>query len=253
MKQSKPFLRLLCVLTISLLTAFVFTMTSYAFSESEYNDSINNANTIKVNETVYASFDSSRYEDEDNYKFTIPKDGTITLTMNHEYLDLGVTMQYYFSLDGTVNTILSSSDLRWNAETQTTKKLGLRAGTYYLHFHDWADDRDIPYNFIINYTETNVYEKEPDGNIKNATVIPVNTEIGGTLWRNDRDMFKLTIPSDGAFSLTYKKPYEMDYSTSFRLFSYNRTDEESFYSDYFDGDSEIMTTPQLGLRLEITM
>ncbi|MBQ4244545.1 MAG: hypothetical protein II702_06500 [Clostridia bacterium] len=249
MKTFKKILHIVAALAIGAVALYILCVSSFAFSETEYNDSIDTANTVPVNEAIYASYDSSRYEDDDYFKFTIPADGTVSITMNHDYYDWGTAMQFWLSEDGTASNIIYSYGLSWRAETQTTKRIGLPAGTYYIETHWWPDDYDIPYNMTINYSQTDTFEKEYNNGIKSASAVPVNTEIGGHIWGHDIDYYKFTVPSDGAVSFTFNQPYESyDPETDVRLFSYNGTEEEYFEYYGFGRASETLTSHKIGLK-----
>ncbi|GEM_PF-5590986 len=245
----KKLFKFICGAVFSAMLICLFCITANAFSEKEYNEEIEAANYIPINETVYATYDSSRYIDRDYFKFTLPEDGTISVTMNHAYRSYMSYMHFSLSLDGEAKNIIFSYNFPWSAETSTSNRIGLRAGTYYLISWFGADNEDIPYQFTLNYTPDKRFELEPNESLKSATEMPVNVEFHGMTKMNDNDFYAFSIPNDGVVSFTFKQPYnDRDFNTSMQLMAYDGTAETQYENYYFGSASETKTTQKIGLK-----
>ena len=119
-----------------------YTQTNYW--ESESNDSRTKADNISVNTTFYGV--SNTKSDYDYYKFSLSSQGYITIAMNHAQLDSGYWNVYLYDTNGN-----ELYDWQFNATyaSNSTEKIGLPAGTYYVDIEYGYNVKGVDYSFIV--------------------------------------------------------------------------------------------------------
>ena len=226
----------------------------YAASESEANDTAKTADAISVNTDVSGVI--SRSSDVDWYKFSLPKDGYLTVDFRHELIS---STSAYWSLylyreDGV--TGVCDYDQRWEMAGNAngaTPQVGLKAGVYYLVVTKGPyNTSGVEYIFNVNYTETENTELEPNGNSKKATEIELNKDyVGSVAGNSDIDWYKLVLPEDGHVTVEFKHEIISSTSSFWSLYLY-QADGVTGACDY-DQRWEIAgnkngATPQIGLK-----
>lgn len=172
--------------------------------EKEYNDTIVYANPIDFGKTIQGILNDKEKEDEDFYKFTLPKAGNVKLAFAQKY---GVTWN--------ASILNSSGDKLADGSTEDGNKtlgnmneeVGLPAGTYYIDVSaDFGDATNIPYAFNINYSQGDNYEKEFNNYLGSATAIQLNTTINGAIQDyNDTDYYQFYVPKTEEITLEPKQ------------------------------------------------
>lgn len=178
--------------------------------ESESNDIITNANKASVGTVINGSLEKSG--DVDWFAFTIPEDGYICLTLEHEYIDDSYVYWKTFIYSEDNSEIAYDN---WNGNvtvTQKGKEIGLAKGTYYLKVTTGPYRySNTPYQIVINYNESNYWEKGLNEIIVEADSIPLNKEIGGTLnSEGDKDWYVFSVPEDGYIWVSFLHEYIND-------------------------------------------
>lgn len=197
-KTAKIFTSLVLVFTL------MFTLTSMAFAinETEDNNGFGSANIIEINTTVYGKLTD---RDSDNFKFTINKPGYVSITFNHNANQSTARFASVF-LSGGYDRY-TSFDVSCDAPSVSTIKIGLPASTYYVAVNeDYAYDKygnNANYNFIVNYTQSDVWEQEFNNGIGSADIIEFNTTIYGSLRDGDSDNFKFTTNNSANISIIF--------------------------------------------------
>ena len=116
-----------------------------AYYESEPNDSISTADSISTNSTVYGV--SNTVGDDDCYKFSLSSQGYITITMNHAQLDSDNYWSVYLYDTNGDQMFDWEFDARYSSNS--TEKIGLPAGTYYLDIDYGFGVKGVDYSFIV--------------------------------------------------------------------------------------------------------
>lgn len=169
--------------------------------ETELNDNVADAEAISTNKTYYGSATGVYRIDTDYYKFTLPKDGKINISLIHDYLDSYIEWDVEL-LNSNYNTVDEYS-ISADEGTLNTSNLGLAAGTYYIKI----DSEEAEYNFRVNYTASSYWEKELNNNYKTATPISMNTSYNGNVSNyNPIDFYKFTKSKAGYASIYTNAP-----------------------------------------------
>ncbi|UPO90512.1 pre-peptidase C-terminal domain-containing protein [Niallia sp. Man26] len=159
----------------------------------ENNNSINSASLINVN-TSYSGV-LTGYSDLDYYKFTLSSPGNVTLEISNANGTKRIKL-----LDSTGEEFTSFNN-RSNLEGNTSKEVGLPAGSYYVLLDDNYDS-NAKYEFTVKYNASNNYEKEWNDSFRAANQINLNQVYKGTLQNgSDEDYFKFTLTSPGNVKL----------------------------------------------------
>lgn len=175
------------ILPVIIVFVFLVTMIpltagdAYAASnwESENNGTTEKANTISVNNTCYGTI-SDKY-DYDYYWFTVPSNGVIQLTFNHEYISnpnefWAINL---FDEDRDVNKYYG---VKGNVTSTTFAKIGVHAGTYYVRVSDSSLWSSTTYNFKAGFTASSVWETENNNSTYKADTISLGKRFYGNIY-----------------------------------------------------------------------
>lgn len=197
-------------------------------------DSLQAAKPINVN-AVNQAIINENGDYEDYWKFTLTKPGQVTFNMNNhsgyswafEILDAN---GYVFT-DGT-------TDNSSKAMGVTARKVGLPAGTYYVHImDDWNSYNEI-YYFAVNFAENSNVEYEFNDSSSTANKIKLNTPYLGEIQKyDDEDYYRLTLPESGAVTLNMSQKTGIQWNTSIL------TLDGEVLSEFTTDDSSNVTKP----------
>lgn len=176
-------------------------VSSISTTEAEPNDTLSSANGIPDNDLISGSL--SAPSDEDWFVFQVPGDGYLSITFDHDFVD-SASFYWETAFFTSDNKQLSAWQWRGNATTaDTTAKIGVPAGTYYLRVQDRSFS-PVAYRFTVNYVTSDTWEKEFNETIVTANQIPTDTEISGSIRdSSDADWFAFQVPHDGYLSITF--------------------------------------------------
>ena len=176
--------------------------------EAEPNDTIQESQQILLNGTFNGQ--CALNNRNDYFKIELPADGQLTLTFTSY-------MEYYsvwlFDSDG--NQVWRTYENEWNPATASRKDfyaLHLLKGIYYIKVsaeYSPGLTGDVYYSsgnytMATSYISANVDETEPNDTIQKSQQIPLNKVINGQCALNNRnDYYKITLPDDGRFTLTF--------------------------------------------------
>ncbi len=241
MKKTKKIISLLLSVLMIITTISALSITSAAaYYESEPNDSRANADSISTNTTVYGVCNTSN--DDDYYKFSLSSQGYITITMNHAQLDYG---SWYVHLYDTNGNKLYSWYFNATYASNSTEKIGLSAGTYYVDIEYNYNVAGVDYNFKVNYTQSNYWESESNDSRTKADNISVNTTYYGVSnTSSDGDYYKFSLSSQGYITITMNHA-QLDYG-SWYVNLYD-TNGDKLYYWYFDAAYASNSTEKIGL------
>ena len=219
-------------------------LTAFAVSESEDNNTVATADTINVNEWVYGTV--LNRNDIDYYKVTIPSNGYVQINLKHEY-GKGSVWAYLNTYDGSTEKEYMCMHLPSDSEETTSEKIGIEKGTYYVKIEQ-SSNYSLEYNFQVNFTSTDSWETEPNGNVSKADSISVNSRFYGTvLNRNDIDYYKVTIPSNGYVQINLKHEYGKGSVWAY-LNTYDGSTEKEYMCMHLPSDSEETTSEKIGIE-----
>ena len=231
MKVEKLMKKVFLVGIIVIVFSTLLTISVFATSEVESNNSAKTATEISVNSTISGNLSSS--DDEDWFKVIIPQDGVISIDFKHDNL---YDDRYYWAIalfhsDGS--THVSEGNTVYVVKGNKDRELpefGVSAGTYYVQIKAWDVFSSSNYNFQVVYTESATYEKENNNNAQNATVINPNITYSGAINQDDDvDWYKVIIMNDGVISVDFKHEnlFDEQYFWSIELYHSDGTSQIS--------------------------
>lgn len=216
----------------SLVIAFVLVLTALSFPvsaafEIEPNNDMAHATSISVNTKVSGSL---AYSNEDDYfKFTLSRDGMISLTMKSGLESGGYTQNtYFYVLDSSGKELQFNIVYDSDINSTVGMALGLAAGTYYIKVNrSWENNQ---YEFTVNYKQSEFCEKEPNDNRASATTIQPNTMNKGASnsYIYGDDYYRFYLPENGRISIVSKHLSSSSYGESSRIRLYDSNNNELY-------------------------
>ena len=251
MKKTRKIISLLLSILMIITTISALSITSAAaYYESEPNDSISTADSISTNSTVYGV--SNTVGDDDCYKFSLSSQGYITITMNHAQLDSAKYDTNYWRvyLYDTNGDQMFDWEFDARYSSNSTEKIGLPAGTYYLDIDYGFGVQGVDYNFKVNYTQSNYWESESNDSRTKADNISVNTTYYGVSNTvGDDDCYKFSLSSQGYITITMNHA-QLDsakYDTNYwKVYLYD-TNWDQMFDWTFDARYSSNSTEKIGL------
>ena len=174
--------------------------------ETEYNDTENYADSISTGKRVYGTICDNG--DEDWYRFTISNPSKVTLNFKHARRNTNYD-QWRLRIRNLDNRVIVDRYITGLQTNVTTIPLGLPVGSYLIQitpasYNYWSS---TPYNFAVNATKTNVWEKELNDYSDTATSMPLKTRMYGTIRNaNDIDCYRFSISRSGRYTLNFRHP-----------------------------------------------
>ena len=216
--------------------------------ESEFNDEVSIADPITVNQTYYGGI--MEYSDVDYYRFRTNSAGVISLSFGKGYdsdPDHGWNVTLYNS---STKELMSREYSCNNTETETTCKIGVPAGTYYIKVKrkNYTDQSDAAYSLKVNYSASSVWESEFNDEAGTADPITVNqTYYGGIMEYSDVDYYRFRTNSAGVISLSFGKGYDSDSDHGWNVTLYDSSQKELMSREYSCNNAETETTCKIGI------
>ena len=204
--------------------------------ESEFNDEVGTADLITVNQTYYGGIMEDR--DVDYYRFQTNSAGVISLSFGKGY-DKDSYHGWNVTLYNSSQSELMSREYRCgNAETETTCKVGVPAGTYYIKVERraYTYQSDATYSLKVNYSASSTWESEFNNEIGQADLIAVGTYYSGTIMEdNDIDYYRFTVPKTSYVNISAKGEYDSDTYHCWQFCVYNASMVEQQQNLYYCG------------------
>ena len=196
------------------------------------------SNAVRINPNSVKKDALSESCDEKNYYFTINSAGVISLSFGKGYdsePDHGWNITLY---DSSQNELMSREYSCNNTETETTCKIGVPAGTYYIKVERraYTYQSDATYSLKVNYSASSTWESEFNNEIGQADLIAVGTYYSGTIMEdNDIDYYRFTVPKTSYVNISAKGEYDSDTYHCWQFCVYNASMVEQQQNLYYCG------------------
>lgn len=199
---------------------------------------------LKVN-TLYQDSLSSG-EDENWYLFNLSAPGYIYLTFGHDLIeDDSAFWRTTFCFSD--KTEITWVDHTGRTTEDSSMKIGLPAGSYYMKVIPWYGYSEKNYTFSIHYSAASDWELEFNNEITQANIIPVNQEIHGTLYNGeDADWYRFSREKEGFIKLHFLHDYIEDGGKYWLITLYNQ-DMQELTSYNIQGNKVDSWTGSVGL------
>lgn len=190
---------------------YQFTVNTYENNswESEYNDSVKDADNINVNSNYCANLYYS--SDVDYYHFVMDRTGYFDISFTIPEVDAEVEDGWkvtVFREDENVNSFIVTSNM-------TTCPYAFKKGTnIYIKVEATRSNiYDAPifteYNLKVNATTSSVWEKESNDSLSNASSMDLSKTYSGSTYKlGDVDYYKVKLSGKG-FMTVYFDPNEL--------------------------------------------
>ena len=196
------------------------------------------SNAVRINPNSVKKDALSESCDEKNYYFTINSAGVISLSFGKGYdsdPDHGWDVTLY---DSSQKELMSREYSCNNTETETTCKVGVPAGTYYIKVKrkNYTDQSDAVYSLKVNYSANSTWESEFNNEIGKADPIAVGTWYSGIIMEEDDiDYYRFTVPKTSYVNISAKGEYDSDTYHCWQFCVYNASMVEQQQNLYYCG------------------
>lgn len=217
--------------------------------KESFNETIVTANKVSTGTEVSGSVRST--SDMDWYKYELPKDGAVSITFSHDYVN---SSGYCWKTALYTSNNEEMDYWMWagnSTSAETGNANGVPAGTYYLCVSKYSINNFSPatYHFKVNYTQSSSWEKEFNETIVTANQTSTGTEISGSVRStSDMDWYKFEVPKDDMISLTFSHDYVNSAGSCWRTAFYT-SDNKELSSQTWAGNS---TSAETGSKIGVS-
>lgn len=156
--------------------SFKVGFTASEFYEKEFNQTLQTANPIRVNQGYNGTLQSSN--DSDFYAFTLAAKSKVRLSINRK----NGSSWYVKVLDGQGNSLgYVNTNYSDNANGVETLELSLPRGTFYVQITEYTSASNVPYSFKVGIVTNALVAKQVavvNNKAKNDTVTVSGTSTG---------------------------------------------------------------------------
>ena len=189
-------------------------------------EDFSDAVTIQVNQTV-GDFVEKGYDYQQNYyKFTVYEPGSVEIKFFNP-LQSNSDAYWYVYFYNSEYTELFNMNIYGNKTSTESLTTGIPAGTYYIRVNSsgWRDVSSTDmYTLEVEYTASNMWEKELNEEFTTATDIEVNKDYNGST-RNgydyEKDYYKFQIKESGYITVNFMNPLQGDSDRYWNVYLYN--------------------------------
>jgi hypothetical protein len=207
-------------------------------SETEGNNSRNEANVIKVNTTVTGTI--ADYSDEDWYKFTLPSDGYFTYDLS--YIGSYKKISLY---DSSLNELSNDG----GGTVQSQRFNYAKGTTFYIRVDGYSGD----YEFTISHTPTTKWEIEDNNSRKTAEKLTKKMK-GTMISSSDEDWYKYTASESGYVKFKFINEDSVVTSLGWKIAVYDKDlTELASWQEQTDASTGVFTVkPKTVLYVQIS-
>lgn len=211
--------------------------------EKEINNTFSTANSINTNTTYYGSISDGDSMDKDYYKFSLANAGHIRIDFGKEY-DSNEMHAWDVSIyNAEQEKMISKFFYCGNSKTDSTCEYGLEKGNYFIVIKPKYDDSyyqtNVTYNFKVDYSASDFWEKEFNDDLSMPNIINVNTVYYGSTTDEDDDCFKFSLTKNGQVSIDFGKEYDSDENRGWNIMLYDSNREQIAEGTVYCGDSSV--------------
>lgn len=214
------------------------------------NTSFNTAKSISANTSYSDSINSNG--NKNYYKFTLSEAGYITLDFSHNYVDTSNSLWESHIYNANCEELYTLEYYKGNTKaTNTSTKLGLPAGTYYIVIVPvYNGCIGVSYSLKVNFTASSVWEKEQNGSFDTANKIKTGTTYNGSImyYGTDKDYYRFTLDKKGYITFSFQHGYQDTTGYCWVAYLYNADCEQLYTLNYYKGNTKAATsTTKIGL------
>ena len=253
--MNKPKLKITAFITavIILMVNLVAGAASVIVNDATFKN--NTPSYITLNSNVIGSLESE--DDYEAYIFEVEEDGVLSLRLDHtDIVDtsrVGWTVTLYKIIDGEQREYkeLTYFESFWNEVTSVWGETGISKGTYCIVVNPGSYFIESEFILVTMFTATDVYEKEPNDTVDEATLLQVkygkyaassNREEGF-----DMDWFVFELTEDSCIDLSFSHADKAFPSIGWSVTLY--TDNFEIITQFTSALNEVLVqTGVIGLR-----
>ncbi|MBR1860731.1 MAG: pre-peptidase C-terminal domain-containing protein [Lachnospiraceae bacterium] len=189
--------------------------------EKEDNATPVNATVIPLNKTIKGNL--YKDADVDYYKFTLEKNGTVSVDFFHDYIDSGNHYWGLQLLDVNNRAYLDYWYVGNMLKEDNSRVNGLSAGDYYIKIYKNDHYSSKNYEFKINYTANADWEAEPNGATTSADKLEMGKSISGCLYvEDDVDYYEFTVEKRGIVNIAIETEFIDSGSQYWWIYCYDK-------------------------------
>ena len=221
-------------------------------TEAEDNNSYQKANPLDLGDTVRGAI--SEINDNDFFTLRPTESGYLTLRVSHAYLE-DADADWDLTVYRFTTKLEQIYDTRVEGVNPDTvlPRIGVQPGSYYVEItrgYSFDAVKNVEYRLTCDFTRTDCWESEPNGNYTAANPFTLGQTYGGFIGEiNDRDFFRLTIAEKGYLNIKVEHEYLEDASADWDLTVYRFTTKlEQIYDTRIEGTVPETALPKIGVE-----
>ncbi len=199
--------------SLALIMAFVVGVISQGFSETEPNNTFEQANQVEINNAVQGSLSQQSPQDiYDIYQVVLPQDGIFQASVAPgSELDVFVRL-----FDADRISLLGEANQGGAGDKEGVQYRNIKAGTYYVIVQLVSGNGS--YTFTPNFAPVTEIDEEPNNQPSDAQALPLQGQVKGHIgyhgqiymdisdpveqFTDLRDFFYVEVPSNGEIELS---------------------------------------------------
>lgn len=216
-------------------------------SAAEFADAVN----IPLNGSAIGNTEEGSYYEQDYYKFTVTTNGYVALNFRNPLQKNSDTYWKMYLYNPDYDEICVTNISGANTSTNSTL-IGVTAGTYYIKVnsvgYSYASSTDI-YSIIVNFTSSEVWEKEFNENFVDSTPMQTGQTYYGTTrdgHNYEKDYYSFSLAQNGCIKINFSNPLQENSKDYWKIYVYN-SQYQGLYSQMITGNQAITTLPVIGI------
>lgn len=219
--------------------------------EKELNDEFISASALTTNTPYYGTTKAGYGDEKDYYFVELEESGSMTVNFSNP-LQKDTSEYWQVYLYDDEYTQIYGKNISGNVASTNLPATGLDAGRYYIlvtsTVYGRAMSKDV-YTLTLDFTASNVWEKERNEDFTTATQIETDTVYYGTTsagYGYEKDYYSVDIPADGNYNIQIDTPNQQSNNCFWQVYLYDSSYAQLSSLDIYGNK----TTHQITQKLE---
>ena len=215
------------IMVLSIFSCLTISVSAATVYETEDNDSVAKADSIRFADVVKGNLSDSG--DVDYYSFTVSQKGYVNINMSNAYNSSGSWYVYVYRYDNSLEEVYYKTVKR-NETSHDFAKIGVEPGTYVICIDYNSNVSSVQYELTVNHVATQTWECEDNDDVNTADAISLGYTYGGSLRDSgDVDYYTLYVSQKGYLNINMTNEYNNGGSWYVYVYKYTSSLTEVYY------------------------